>query len=139
MNKIILTAVFSVMVLAAACGGGEASTVTAPTVRQEKSTVASPPTSTEARDHFEAGFALEGKGQLEEAIAEYGEAIRLDPRFAFAYSNRGNVYDNLGQHQLALEDLDKAIRLERIREFSRPGDRYVEKRRHRIQTSVASG
>ena len=51
------------MALAAACGGGDVSTVIP----------------TEAPAHFEAGVALQQKGHLEEAIAEYDEAIRLDP------------------------------------------------------------
>ncbi len=29
-----------------------------------------------------------------------------------AYSNRGSVYDDLGQHQRAIEDYDEAIRLD---------------------------
>ena len=101
--RLLLTASLSVMVLAMACGGGEASTPNAPTstASVEKSTVTPPPTSErtptvqstpypsatavneadrgEALASFEAGVALQEKGHLEEAIAKYDEAIRLDP------------------------------------------------------------
>ena len=55
---------------------------------------------------------LEEEGSLKEAIAEYDEAIRVDPRDAAAYKNRGAVYEDLGQYQRAIEDLDQAIRLD---------------------------
>ena len=85
--KLLLIASLSVLVLAAACGDGE----------------------TEAVAHFEAGAALQETGQLEEAIAEYDEAIRLNPKDAFAYSNRGKAYNDLGQYQRAIQDYDEAI------------------------------
>jgi len=53
--KLFLSGLLPVMVLAAACGGGEASTV-------DETDPA------ETLSHFEAGVALEGKGQLEEAM-----------------------------------------------------------------------
>ena len=47
-----------------------------------------------------------------EAIANYDEAIRLDPDDAEAYFNRGVAYDNLGQIDLAIQDYSKAIDLD---------------------------
>jgi Flp pilus assembly protein TadD len=34
---------------------------------------------------------------LEQAIADYTEAIRVDPSYADAYYNRGAAYEKLGQ------------------------------------------
>lgn len=65
----------------------------------------------EAKQHNSAGVELAGQGQLNEALAEFGEAIRLDPQLALAYNKRGFAYDRLGQYQRALEDLNEAIRL----------------------------
>ena len=49
---------------------------------------------------------------MEEAIIEFDEAIRLDPKLALAYNNRGASYYDLGQYQRAIEDFDEAIRLD---------------------------
>jgi tetratricopeptide (TPR) repeat protein len=47
-----------------------------------------------------------------EAIQYLDEAIRLDPRYAVAYSNRGVAYYSLGQYENAIKDYDEAIRLD---------------------------
>ena len=64
----------------------------------------------EAEKHYNAGVDLQEQDQLEEAIAEYHESIRLNPELALAYSNRGLAYDDLGQHQRAIQDYDEGIR-----------------------------
>ena len=69
-------------------------------------------TSESAEQHFTAAVELQKQGQLEEAIAEYGEAIRLNPQAAEAYFNRGNSFKGLGQYQRAIADYDETIRLE---------------------------
>ena len=46
--------------------------------------------------HFKDGLALELDGQLEEAIAEYNEAIRIDPGIAAVYYVRGFAYRDRG-------------------------------------------
>ena len=58
----------------------------------------------EAEEHFNAGVELQERGKWEEAIAEYDEAIRLDPKFADAYYNRGNAYADLRQYEEAIQD-----------------------------------
>jgi len=65
-----------------------------------------------AEEHYEAGLKLESEGELREAIAEYDEAIRLEPYLAPAYNNRGNAYARLGQLERALPDYSEAIRLD---------------------------
>ena len=65
----------------------------------------------EAEKRYNAGVELQGQGRLEEAIAEYDEATRLDPQLAAAYVNRGSAYGDWGQPQRAIEDYDEAIRL----------------------------
>ena len=64
-----------------------------------------------AIDHNNAGYELQEQGRLGEAIAEYEEAIRLNPRDADAYYNRGSANDELGQYQRAIQDYDEALRL----------------------------
>jgi len=65
-----------------------------------------------AIDHGNAGAQLSNDGRWQEAIAEYDEAIRLNPQYAEAYNDRGIAYCNLGEHQRAIEDLNEAIRLD---------------------------
>ncbi len=48
----------------------------------------------------------------EQAIADYTEAIELDPDNAMAYNNRGLVYYNLGDLEQAIRDYTKAIELD---------------------------
>ena len=66
----------------------------------------------DAEKHYNDGLELYEEGRLEEAIAKYDEAIRLDPQYAKAYFNRGLAYGNLGQFQRAIEDSGEAIRLD---------------------------
>jgi len=66
---------------------------------------------TEAQQHYTTGVKLASQGKLEEAIAEYSEAIRLEPRLVPAYYIRGVTYAQLGQYERAVQDYDEAIRL----------------------------
>ena len=58
------------------------------------------------------GNAHKAKGQLERAIADYGEAIRLDPRSVWPYSNRGRAYLFTGDAAKARADFAQARRLD---------------------------
>lgn len=49
-------------------------------------------------------------GQLQQAIEDFDEALRLTPH-GVVYLYRGIAYDALGQAERALQDLDEAIRL----------------------------
>ena len=42
----------------------------------------------------------------------YTEAIRLDPKLAMAYNNRGIAYDEKGEYDKAIADCSEAIRLD---------------------------
>jgi tetratricopeptide (TPR) repeat protein len=50
---------------------------------------------------------------LQGALAEFNELIRLKPDAAIAYASRGNVQDDLGNPQGALADYGKALSLDR--------------------------
>jgi tetratricopeptide (TPR) repeat protein len=58
------------------------------------------------------GFVWQDKGDLDRAIADYNEAIRLDPKQANAYRNRGNAWREKGDLDRAIADLNEAIRLD---------------------------
>jgi tetratricopeptide (TPR) repeat protein len=48
----------------------------------------------------------------DEAISDFGEAIRLDPNDAQAYYNRGSAYDEKKDYDKAISDYSEAIRLD---------------------------
>ena len=52
------------------------------------------------------------------AIADYNEAIRLDPKQAWAYFNRGIFRRDRMEWGKALADLDEAIRLDPRRSYA---------------------
>ena len=52
------------------------------------------------------------KEEYDKAIADYNEAIRLDPKDAAAYDNRGNAWQAKGEYDKAIADYNEAIRLD---------------------------
>ena len=58
----------------------------------------------------DSGSAYANKGQYDRAIADFDEAIKLDPEYALSFYNRGCAYAMKGQHDRAIADYDEAIR-----------------------------
>lgn len=58
------------------------------------------------------GLARQAKGNLDQAIADYTEAIRIDPKLAAAYNNRGWALNEKQEPDRAIADFDQAIRLD---------------------------
>ncbi len=58
------------------------------------------------------GYALSAQGKLDEAVAEYREAIRLQPDLALAHSNLGNALAGQGKVDEAVAEYRTAIRLQ---------------------------
>lgn len=58
------------------------------------------------------GDAWYFKGAIDRAIADYDEAIRIDPGNVSAYTGRGNVRLDKGDLSRAIADYDEAIRLD---------------------------
>src|SRR5260221_8901277 len=48
--------------------------------------------------------AYDDKGDHDHAIADYTQAIRLDPNYASAYMERGIVYKRLKEYDRAVQD-----------------------------------
>ena len=57
------------------------------------------------------GIAFAGKDDFDRAIADYDQAIKLDPNFADAYYNRGIAHDAKDERDRAIADYDAAIRI----------------------------
>lgn len=66
-------------------------------------------------------YEYDGKGHVWRAIADYNEAIRLDPKDWTALCNRSHAYRSIGRNVLADADRRKANRLngsDRLNPFS---------------------
>lgn len=61
--------------------------------------------------HNFRGGAYRALGDIARAIADFDEAIRLNPQSAHAYNNRGNAYSAQGDLARAIADYSEAIRL----------------------------
>jgi tetratricopeptide (TPR) repeat protein len=87
-------------------------------------------------DYYDRKGALENrarayqtKGDFERAIADYNEAVRLDPKSARAFTDRGSAYQTNGDLERAITDYDEAIRLDprSARAFTNRGTAYEAK------------
>lgn len=58
------------------------------------------------------GIAWSGKGDKDRAIADYDQAIKLNPNNANIYNNRGIAWSDKGEVGRAISDYDQAIRLD---------------------------
>ena len=65
----------------------------------------------ESEKHYNAGVDFQGLWRLQEAIQDYDEAIRLNPQYARAYTNRARTYAGLGKYTEAKRDVDQAVEL----------------------------
>lgn len=74
------------------------------------------------------GVAYRLKGDLDRALQDYAQAIKLDGRFIPAYNNRGVAYDRKGEYDRAIQDYEQAIKLKPSPEshFNR-GNAYLAK------------
>lgn len=62
-----------------------------------------------ARDLFDQALALHRAGKPLDALPWYDKAVRLNPRYADAYNNRGIAYTQLGRSEDALTSYQRAI------------------------------
>lgn len=64
-----------------------------------------------AKEHFDKGVQLSLKGQIDEAIKEYEETIRLNPKSSEAHNNLGFAYMDKGDVDKALEHQKHAVEI----------------------------
>lgn len=58
------------------------------------------------------GAAYVAQGDMQHALDNYNEAIRLAPNKAYLYQNRGVVYEARSDDEAALRDFDTAVRID---------------------------
>jgi tetratricopeptide (TPR) repeat protein len=65
----------------------------------------------QAGAYYNRGVAHRNKGQLQEALKDYNESIRLNPTDPDVFYNRGVVEQSLDQIDAAIADYGPAIKL----------------------------
>ena len=60
---------------------------------------------------YNRALASAEKRDLDRAVRDFGDAIRLNPNFVEAFNGRGNVYYDAGDLDHAIQDYGEAIRL----------------------------
>jgi tetratricopeptide (TPR) repeat protein len=61
---------------------------------------------------LQQGDADREKKDYDKAVADYTDAIRLDPKCVAAFNNRGSAWEAKGEYDKAIQDFDDAIRLD---------------------------
>ncbi len=64
-----------------------------------------------SRQHVNLGVAYSSARQLDKAIEQYKEGIRLDPNYPETYNNLGNAYNRKGMLDEAIAQYKKAIQM----------------------------
>jgi len=92
----------------------------------------------EAKQQSSKAYAYNANGvdyqsahYLYRAISAFTRAIRIDPMYAEAYYNRGNVYSYMGQFEKAVSDFTKAIQIDphyRMAYYNRAITYYLNKK-----------
>ncbi len=70
-----------------------------------------PDESKDAKFYNNRGAAYGEKGQYDQAISDFNQAIEINPRYIKAYNNRGIVYRLRRQYDRAISDFNKAIEM----------------------------
>lgn len=79
--------------------------------QQKAQDAAVAPAADPGKEHFEKGVQLSLKGQHDEAIKEYEETIKINPKSAEAYNNLGFAYFDKGDADKAIEAQKKALEI----------------------------
>lgn len=66
----------------------------------------------DAKFNYERGNELFAEGNFKEAINYYKLAIKIDPKFVFAYDNLGLAYRKNNQYDEAIEAYEKSVELD---------------------------
>ncbi|MBK8467346.1 MAG: tetratricopeptide repeat protein [Chloracidobacterium sp.] len=91
-------------------------------------------TNAEAEKLRNRGIEFAVKLENDRAIAEFTKAIKLDPKYADAYSRRGAAYSNNKDNDSAIADFTKAIELDPKFDlaYMNRGASYVVKKEYKL-------
>jgi tetratricopeptide (TPR) repeat protein len=88
--------------------------------------------------YFNRGLAFKALGKLDEAHGDYSRAIELDPSFAAAYANRGNVRIVRNDVNGAMADFRKALALDPNDDVTRANFEAIEAALRKVGAGTSS-
>lgn len=62
--------------------------------------------------YIDLGLALQERGKIEEAIAEYTKSIQMDPTYVRAISRRAQAYMRINEIDKAIQDFEEVINMD---------------------------
>ena len=65
----------------------------------------------QARAHYMLGVFYENSGNLDDALSEYDQALKLEKDIPFVHLHRGSVFIRKGDIKRAVEELEQAKKL----------------------------
>lgn len=68
--------------------------------------------------YYRRGWIKDHSGNIEDAIEDYSISITLEPRYTYAFLNRGVLYRMLGKTELANADFEKIIKSDSLKNES---------------------
>jgi tetratricopeptide (TPR) repeat protein len=71
-----------------------------------------PSTRVHAAAFHNRGLAWASKENLDQAVSDISQGIRLDPQRAYRWQERGEIYTRQGKYSQAITDITEAIRLD---------------------------
>jgi serine/threonine protein kinase/Tfp pilus assembly protein PilF len=87
--------------------------------------------------HMVAGLALRGDGMYDEALSEFGRALKLNPaNAAILYNHRARVYHYQNQIELAGDELEKGLALEPRHPLLRTSAGYQQMRMGHLDAAI---
>lgn len=101
------TALLAIVISAAGIYGCSKENKNAPPQAQQQASAAPDL----AKDHFDRGIQLSLKGQFDQAIKEYEESLKINPKSAEAYNDLGFAYMDKGDLDKAIENQKKAVEI----------------------------
>jgi|GEM_PF-6871181 len=89
--------------------------VSCPIILAEKTTVYAQETKLDStKAYLKRGLSYAKQGKHELAIADFNQAVRINPRDSRTFYNRGIFYSEQGNYKLARTDLEKAKQISLI-------------------------
>ena len=62
--------------------------------------------------YYNRAISYRQKDDVEAALADYNDSIRINPKYPKAFNNRGNIWKEKGDLDRAIADYDEAIKLD---------------------------